>query len=385
MRMRASHSAANGRLARAASGFVSGLLILAFFAAGWRVIPHAGVVDSALIYRGAASVAGISATRPVPVFVMRADRSVVRHGAATIEPGGGLRIEFFRSVAGEVPEATEALLFEPTLEVLWVASTDESQAELGRLRDEFQAVSARTIEGVITSDVFNTVYRPMLRSILTDAVSHAWEDERTQQALAELLESSDTALRRVLTGEIEAILAARVKDALWQMFQANWVNAIGVPFGYELDYGPLMMAMTAVLRDPRVRETFLAFGSDRLATDEARRLTERFAIGVVDWLVRDRRVPKVVTEMFWDPRLRAMLQPVSDSLMALFSALPRNLGGLGEASSLNPLAAHVFKALVLSQHVPIVLFVTPEDRERIERIDRDAARALSPVARAEAT
>lgn len=384
MRMRASHSAVNGRLTRAASGLVSGLLILTFFAAGWRVIPHGGA-GSALIYREAAPAAGIATTRPVPVFVMRADRSVVRQGAARIEPGGGLRIEFFRSVAGEVPEATEALLFEPTLEVLWVAATDESQGELRRLRDEFQEVGARTIEAVINSAVFNTTYRPMLRSILTDAVSHAWKDERTQQALAELLESSDAALRRVLTGDIEAILASRVKDALWQMFQANWVNAIGVPFGYELDYGPMMTAMTAVLRDPRVRETFLAFGSDRLETDEARRLTERFAIGVVDSLIRDRRVPKVVTEMFWDPRLRAMLQPVSDSLTALFSALPRNLGGLGEESSLNPLAAHVFKAMVLSQHVPLVLFVTPEDRERIERIDRDAARALSPVARAEAT
>jgi hypothetical protein len=384
MRMRASHTIGSGRLARAGSGLVSGLLILAFFAAGWRVIPHAGAADSALIYREAASVAGISTTRPVPVFVMRADRSVVRHGAATTEPGGGLRIEFFRSVAGEAPEATEALLFEPTLEVLWVASTDESQDELRRLLDGFQEVSARTIEEVITSDVFNGIYRPMLRSILTDAVSHAWEDAKTQRALAELLESSDTALRRVLTGEIEAILASRVKDALWEMFQANWVNAFGVPFGYELDYEPVMTAVTAVLRDPRVRETFLAFGSDRLQTDEARRLTERFAIGLVDSLMRDRRVPKVVTEMFWDPRLRAMLQPVSDALTVLFSALPRNLGGLGEGSSLNPLAAHVFKAMVLSQHIPLVLFVTPEDRARIERIDRDAARALSRVSRAEA-
>jgi hypothetical protein len=385
MRIRAAHIPRNGHLARAASGLISGLLILAFFAAGWRVIPHAGAADFALIYREASPAAGISTTRPVPVFVMREDRSVVRSGAAAIEPGGGLRVEFFGSVAGEEPRATEALLFEPTLEVLWVAATDESHGELARLRDDFQEVGARTVETVITSEVFNGVYRPMLRSILTDAVSHAWEDEQTQQALAELLESSDTALRRVLTGEIEAILASRVKEALWEMFQANWVNAFGVPFGYELDYGPLMTAVTAVLRDPRVRETFLAFGRDRLATEEARRLTERFAIGLVDSLLRDRRVPKVVTEMFWDPRLRAMLQPVSDSLMALFSALPRNLGGLGRESSLNPLAAHVFKALVLNQHVPLVLFVTPEDRSRIERIDRDAARVLSPVAAAGTT
>jgi hypothetical protein len=385
MRMRASHIAGNGHLARAGSGLISGLLILAFFAAGWRVIPHAGAADSSLIYREAPPGAGISTTRQVPVFVMRSDRSVVRHGAATTEPGGGLSVAFFRSVAGEAPEATEALLFEPTLEVLWVAATDESQDELRRLRDAFQEVTARTIEEVITSDIFNGVYRPMLRSILTEAVSHAWEDEKTQQALAELLESSDTALRRVLTGEIETILGSRVKEALWEMFQANWINAFGVPFGYELDYEPLMTAVTSVLRDPRMRQTFLAFGRDRLATDEAQRLTERFAIGLVDSLIRDRRVPKVVTEMFWDPRLRAMLQPVSDSLMAVMSALPRNLGGLGAESSLNPLAAHVFKALVLNQHTPLVMFVTPEDRARIERMDPDAARPLSPIGEAGTT
>ncbi len=362
-------------LARATSGLISGILILGFAVAGWSIVPHAAATDYSRIYQD--ELPGLVALPDeVPVFVMRRDRSVIRHGSATSAPGDRLRVDIFRSVADEAPDATEALLFQPTLEVLWLVANEESQAELRRLLGALQEEGAGAIEAVIMSDIFNHTYRPMLRSLLSDAVSRAWEDEQTQDAFADLLRTSDTAMRQVLRGEIEAILTSRVKEALWATVQANWTNVIGVPFGYELDYAPVVSAVTAVLQDPLVHQKFVTFGRERLTTDEARRLAERLAIGLIDSLLRETRLPKVASEIMWDPRLRNILHPFSESAMNLVSALPRNLGGLGKDSSLNPLAAHIFKALVLGRHTPLVMFVTPQDRTRMEQLSPDAMRFL---------
>ena len=61
--------------------------------------------------------------------------------------------------------------------------------------------------------------------------------------------------------------------------------------------------------------------------------------------MRDQRVPKIVNQMFWDPQLREMVDPLMEAFTSLIGALPRHLGGLGSESSLNPLAAHIFKAM----------------------------------------
>jgi hypothetical protein len=235
---------------------------------------------------------------------------------------------------------------------------------------------------VITSDVFTNSYRPVLRASLTEVVSRAWEDPETQAAMEELLVSSDAEFKRVLQGDLKAIVVGRINDAVWQMLEANWLNAFGMPFGYGLDYTPVLEAVTATLVDARVQKSFMAFGSERLGTEEARRLAERIAVGVADALMRDQRVPKIVNQMFWDPQLRTLLDPFMEAVTSLIGALPRNLGGLGSESSLNPLAAHVFKAMALGERTPLVLLVTPEDRDRIERLESDAATLLKPVATA---
>lgn len=164
------------------------------------------------------------------------------------------------------------------------------------------------------------------------------------------------------------------------MLRANWANALGVPFGYQLDYEPAIRAMTETLADPRLQQVLLNFGRSQLETAEARQLTERIVIGSIDALMRDPRVPTVVTQMFWDVRLRAMLRPFTDSLFALAGALPQHLGGLGSESTLNPLAAHVFKAFAVASRTPLILLVTPKDLERLQTMESDTAVTLQPVA-----
>lgn len=375
----------DGPFARLSSILVSGLFVLAFVLAGLSILPSAGAPDAVQVYEGAPPELASAAPLPLTVFVMRADRSVVRYGSAVREADGRLSVKIFESAGADERLATEAILFRPNLAVLWAVATDSSQEELKRRVDVIQNEAARAIESIITSEAFTVSYRPVLRAILTDAVTNAWEDPRTQSALEDLLVHSDAALAQMLHDDLQEIVVGRVKEAVWDMFQTNWLNAFGVPIGYELDYAPVLRAITATLLDPAVQETFVALGSERLETDEARRLAERLAIGLIDTLMRDRRMPEIVKDMYEDPRLREMVLPFSDSVMALFGALPRHLGGFGSESTLNPLAAHVFRAIVLGENRPLILFVTEEDGRRIERLELEAATFLRPVKSASGT
>lgn len=367
------------RMQYAGGVVVSAAIIAGFVGAAWRVLPHAPS-EARVLYFREPKPATITYSGTVPVFVMKPDHSVVRHGTAEMGAGGLIRVDPFPSTINEYGNATEAILADPSLGILWAAATDTSQAELRHRIRLVQDMAAQTIERIITSDVFTNDYRPVLRAMLTDAISTAWRDPRTQKAVQGLLANAEPTLRRSLNGEVREILVSRLSAAIWQMLRANWANAFGVPFGYDLDYEPAIRAMTETLADPRLQQVLLGFGRAQLETPEARQLAERLVIGTVDTLMRDRRVPATVSQMFWDVRLRAMLRPFSNSLFALASALPQHLGGLGSESTLNPLAAHVFKAFAVASRTPLILLVTPKDLERLQTMESDTAVTLQPVA-----
>jgi hypothetical protein len=371
-------------LGRFASVGVSLLLMLTITYAGWTVVPHAAAIDSGVVYREGGEDSGNPA-RVIPVFVMRPDHSVVRHGTAILTATGRISVSLFASTASMEPQATEALLFDPSVAVLWAAAPEAARGELKTRFDEVQRQATTALEKLITSDVFTNLYRPVLRAVLTDAVAHAWEDEKTRTAFANLLATSNTAFQEKLRQGMEAIVLGRIRDAVWDMLETNWLNAFGVPLGYDLDYTPVSRAVATTLLDPRLQQTLMEFGTERLGTDEARRLAERIVIGAVEALMSDRRIPDVVTTMLWDPRLRELMRPFTDAAVALGAALPRDLGGVGPTATLNPLAAHVFKSVLLGQRTPLILFVTPEERARIERLAPSAAKPLRPAGAAGAT
>jgi hypothetical protein len=382
--MREWFSERSGRLARLASVGASVLLILTIGYAGWIVIPRTILVDSGEAYREVGQTSG-AGPRLVPVFVMRPDHTVVRHGSAILEADGRVSVNLFASTASEEPQATDALLFEPTVAVLWAAAPEKSRADLKQRFEDVQQQAAHALEALITSDVFTNLYRPVLRSILTDAITHAWEDAKTKSAFSDVLASSDAAFKDKLGQGMEAIVISRVKDAVWDMLETNWLNAFGVPLGYDLDYTPVTRAVATTLLDPRLQQTLVEFGSERLGTSEARRLAERIVVGAVEALMSDHRIPDVVSAMLWDARLRELVHPFTDAAVGLGAALPRDLAGLGATATLNPLAAHVFKAILLGQHTPLILFVTPEERGHIERLAPNAAKLLRPAGVASAT
>ncbi|WP_207461209.1 hypothetical protein [Azospirillum sp. SYSU D00513] len=374
--------ARNGHLGRllecaASAGFAA--LILA---AGLSVLPRTEGDEEVRYYRTPAA-----ADEPIPVFAMRPDRSVVRNAIATPGPDGVLRMTFFDGDAAGGFGATEPLLFDAGLTVLWMTASEESQDELRARFGALQDQGARSLEQVVTSRVFTEEYRPRLRAILTGAITTAWEAPLTQSALRALMERASPMVGQAVRTDIGDVLRPRFQQALWDMAAANWTN-VGVLVGYDLDYMPLNEAVAATMRDPKLQESFGKLGAALLETPEARRLCERVVIATASALARDARLPGLAEEMVHDVRLHEQIHPASDVLMDVVRALPKHLGGLGSESNLNPLAAQVFKALALNRSGKVILFVSPQDRARILKLDPEAAvplHALKPPAERRAT
>lgn len=363
---------ANARVSRLVGGLATAGLI-AVLVVVWRdVAPRASAGGEVRFYSVDGRTPGSDGAE-LPVFVMRDGRGAIRHGVARVLADQRLRIEFYESPLPGFAAATEPLLFEPTLTAMWVAASDDSRQELMSHLGGAQDEVARTIERIVGSDVFATDYRPVLRAILGDALGTAWADDKARVALDRLLAVGSRIAQHELQGKLTALLERRVETAIWTFLAENWVYLPATPFGVELDFAPVQAVIKDAFADPELRSLLAAFGGRMLEVDETRLLAERLTIGAVDVLLRDPRLPKVAARMFADPQLRQQVKPLADALMALAAAVPRHLGGLGAENDLNPLAAHVFKAMTLNAPVGFVMFVTPATRARIQQVDREAA------------
>jgi hypothetical protein len=363
------------------SVIVSLLLICAFVGAGWTVFPSSRPGGAVRYYAAPEAPYRLDPDGTLPVFVLRADGTTVRNGTGRRIPGGGLELELYRHPAPELAASSEALLFQPGVGVLWAAAPEEAHrkliAELRATQDEV----GHTLERVMGFDVFVREYRPEMRAILTDALTQSWNDSRTRAAFDDLLDTADPVLRQLLHEEAGSLLRHRLETAFWDFLKANWTGPVDLLVGNGLDYGPLHEALAGIMRDQALQEALLRAVNRVLDRPEARLLAERVAIGTIDALLRDRRIPDLVSRLYLDVRLQAAVRPLGDRLVSLGGALPRYLGGLGAERSLNPLAAHVFKALTLNAPTSLVLLVTPAERAQIAAADPEAGVALQPVLR----
>jgi hypothetical protein len=360
--------------------FIASLLFLcAFIAAGWVVLPAASPGGGTRYFHAPAATLFPAPDGSMPVFILRGDRSPVRHGVARIEPGGLIRVDLYRQDQAEFRTMSQALLFDTGFSVLWAAASDRAHDELRQRVRRVQDEVVKSLERVMSDEIFTHEYRPVLRSILTDALGSAWQDRQAKAAFDNLMDAADPMLRDALRDDVGKILEARLEKAFWQFLKTNWSSPVYFITGDRVDYTPITEAIEGVLRDPRLQERMGAFGQKLIDTHEARVLAERLAIGVIGALLRDVRVPDVAGKMLWDPRFREEVRPLAEALDGLGAALPRDLGGLGSEHSLNPLAAQVFKALTLNRRAQLIMFVTPESRARIQQTDPDSAFALEPA------
>ena len=78
----AARAPGNGRWRKLPGLMVSLIIVAAFVAAGWTVVPRGDPIGGVRYYQAPAERLRLSPTGTMPVFVMRHDQSAIRHGVA---------------------------------------------------------------------------------------------------------------------------------------------------------------------------------------------------------------------------------------------------------------------------------------------------------------
>ncbi len=362
----------------AAYGF-SGLLLIGAALAALSVFPFlTGVPAVTGVYRPASPPPGgeLVPGRAMLVYDVMGQSKTRRSGAASVDADGLVRLtRYDGKLAPKGKE--EAVLLAANVRALWVMASDAERAELHHAANEFAAALTLAARQALTSPEFENEYRPLLLAAVRRAAAGAWRSQPVRDALADLIMVSRPVADHFLADTVRPVVLERLQPALWATVKDNTTRLLDVFSGFQFDFRQVERAVTAALSDPRLlREAEETFGVVA-STPQMRVLIERFATEAADRLSKDRELADAVGRMMSDGRLAAHLAAIGDPGLRLARTTPRALAQLDENADLNSLAADIFKSQARGQSGHIVVFMSADERRRIQSIDPMAAVVLA--------
>lgn len=362
----------------AAYGF-SGLLLIGAALGALSVFPFlTGVPAVTGVYRpvGPAPGAELTPGRAMLVYDVMGQSKTRRSGAASVDSDGLVRLtRYDGKLAPKGKE--EAVLLAANVRALWVMASDAERAELHHAANEFATALTHAARQALTSPEFENEYRPLLLAAVRRAAAGAWRSQPVRDALADLIMVSRPVADHFLADTVRPVVLERLQPALWATVKDNTTRLLDVFSGFQFDFRQVERAVTAALSDPRLlREAEDTFGVVA-STPQMRVLIERFATEAADRLSKDRELADAVGRMMSDGRLAAHLAAIGDPGLRLARTTPRALAQLDENADLNSLAADIFKSQARGQSGHIVVFMSADERRRIQSIDPMAAVVLA--------
>lgn len=362
----------------AAYGF-SGVLLIGAALAALSVFPFlTGVPAVTGAYRPSGPAPGgeLAPGRAMLVYDVMGQSKTRRSGAATVGADGLVRLtRYDGKLAPKGKE--EAVLLAANVRALWVMASDAERAELHHAANDFAAALTLAARQALTSPEFENEYRPLLLAAVRRAAAGAWRSPPVRDALADLTMVSRPVADHFIADTVRPVVLERLQPALWATVKDNTTRLLDVFSGFQFDFRQVERAVTAAMSDPRLlREAEEAFGVVA-STPQMRLLIERFAAEVADRLSKDRELADAVGRMMSDGRLAAHLAAIGDPGLRLARTTPRALAQLDETAELNSLAADIFKSQARGQSGHIVVFMSADERRRIQSIDPMAAVVLA--------
>ncbi|MGQ9366058.1 hypothetical protein [Azospirillum sp. A39] len=378
MTLSALHRLVRSRLAAFAAAV---LLLLCFGAAGASVFPFAtGLPEISASYRPPQPVGGLLPDRAIPVYDLIGDVRTRRSGIAHMDQDGRIQVARYDGVEA-ADGRSEAVLLSANVRTLWVLATDGDRAELRETAAAFVAAAREAIEGALASPVFAREYKPVLEASVARAFAGAWHAEATQDAAAAVLRIGQPMFREVVADDLRPALLERLTPAMWKAARGSAANLLDVfSEGFTLDLAPLEDAVAGALTDERVRDGTAEAVAELAATPQVQRLAEVMATELIQRLRADDRFTATLGALFGDSRFSANLAPIGPPALQLMRAAPRTLARLEEKADLNSLAADIFKSQARGLSGYVVIYMTPEQRDRIAAIDPLAPVTLAPAA-----
>lgn len=354
-------------LAYASSGL---LLLLAFWAAALAFPFLTGVPAATGRYQTAGAVAGgpLQPGESLMVYDVVGPSKTRRSGAAKARPDGTLDLARYDRLFTP-KQVTEAVLMPANIRTLWVMASDAERDELHHAVNAFGAAVGLALRQALTSPEFENEYRPLLLAAVKRATAEAWRAPATRDALAELARVARPTINHFTADTLRPVMLERLQPALWATVKDNTAKLLDVFGGFQLDFRQMERALTQALTEPRVlAEAEDAFGLVA-GTPQMRTLVETFAVELTDRLGRDRELAEGLGRMMSDGRLARHLSVIGEPGLTLARTTPRALAQLDEKADLNSLAADIFKSQARGFSGHVVVFMSPDDRRRMQAID----------------
>ena len=350
-----------------------GLSVL-FLSAGWAALPtrNAPATWTYWLQDPAAAAEG----ETMPVFIMRADRSTLRAGQASLKADGRIDVTLYDPSDPRLIQGSEGLLFSADLRVLWLLASADERAQLQRGLEKLGRGLRDAVDAVLRSPEFNEDYRNLLKEIGRDTIEAAWHDPRTRSAYDELVRSAEPVLREAVGRDLKAIVMKRAEPMLWDMLSANVGTLLNVFHTHNWDLTPVEQALEAIQRDVRERALVEKTAQRILDGWQAKAFLQTFAGNVVDAVARDPRLKDVLGRLFTDQRLGPYLTAASQPAGELARLTPNVLFGVHPHSDLNALAAYTFRGFVTGRPGQLIILMSAHHREEILRLDRFSPRPL---------
>lgn len=357
------------------SAIASLLLLGLFTAAGLSALPLRGAPPN--LSFTPVEPDGLSALfGSLPVLTLRADRTTIRSGYAQRDADGRIRVTLYDPYEPLLAEASEGVLFSADLRALWMLATDEERT---RLRGGFTALAQslrQSADAILHSPEFNADYRPVLQEAARNAIEAAWKSPVTRAAYDEMMRGAEPVLRDTATREIRPILLRRVDGLIWDIVQANIGTVLDVFNSRPWNTGPLEQALEAALRDIRDQGVMERMIGTIFETRQTKAFLQAFAGSTMDMLAADRRVEETLVRLVTDPRMAAYLTPMAQPANALSLMTPRILFGVRDGSDLNAMAAYTFNGLIAGRPGPVMILMSPQQRDEMLRLDNRAPKLL---------
>ncbi|SMH35461.1 hypothetical protein [Azospirillum agricola] len=359
---------------------IASLLLLGLFtAAGLSALPLRGAPPS-LFFTPAVPDPLPALSGGIPVLTLRADRTTIRSGYATREatdqPGGRLRVTLYDPYEPLLAQASEGVLFSADLRTLWMLATDEERTRLREGFTELAQSLRRSADAILHSPEFNADYRPALQEAARNAIEAAWRSPRTRAAYDEMMRGAEPVLRDTALREIRPILLRRVDGLIWDTVQANIGTVLDVFNARPWNTAPIEQALEGALRDIRDQGVMERMVASIFETRQTKAFLQVFAGTTMDMLAADRTVENTLVRLATDPRMTAYLTPMAQPANALSLAAPRILFGVRDGSDLNAMAAYTFNGLIAGRPGPVVILMSPQQRDEMLRLDSRAPKLL---------
>ena len=176
--------------------------------------------------------------------------------------------------------------------------------------------------------------------------------------------------------EIRPLLIRRFDGVVWDILQANLGTVLDVFNARPWNTAPLEQAFEGAMRDIREMGVIERMVANLFETRQTKAFLQIFAGNAMDVLVADRRVEDTIVRLATDPRMTAYLTPMGGPANELSLIGPRILLGVREGSDLNAMAAYTFNGLIAGRPGPVLILMSPEQRDEMLRLDYRAPQIL---------